>query len=91
MYHRRKTEKDVEHDEKSRDIVKLLHASKYGVYVGVCKSCLKLLNAASFECSYVKESEGRIISAVFNSWSGEVLTSGPGNITVSYIHVAILL
>ena len=84
MYHRRKSENDVEHDEKSRDIVKLLHASKYGLYVGVCKSCLKLLNAASFECSYVRESEGRIISAVFNSWSGEVLTSGPGNITVSH-------
>ena len=83
MYHRRKSEKEVEHDEKARDIVKLLHASKYGLYVGVCKSCLKLLNA-SFECSYVRESEGRIISAVFNTWSGEVLTSGPGNITVSY-------
>lgn len=82
-YHRRKSEKDIEHDEKSRDIVKLLHASKYGLYVGVCRSCLKLLNA-SFECLYVRESEGRINSAVFNSWSGEVLTSGPGNITVSW-------
>lgn len=83
VYQRRKLENEVERDEKCKDIVKLLHASKYGLYVGVCKPCLKLLNA-SFECLYVRESEGRIISAVFNSWSGEVLTSGPGNITVSY-------
>lgn len=82
VYHRRKSEKDVEYNEKTKDIVQFLHASKYGLYVGVCRSCLKLLNA-SFECSYVRESEGRIVSAVFNSWSGEVLTSGPGNITVS--------
>ena len=84
MYHRRKSEKELEHNEKTRDVIKLLYASKYELYVGVCKFCLKLLNA-SFECSYVRECEGRIISAVFNSWSGEVITSGPGNITVSYV------
>ena len=83
MYRRRKREQDFEHDEKSRDMVKLLHASKYELYVGVSKSSLKLLNAESFDCSYVRESEARIVSAVYNSWSEEVLTSGPGNITVS--------
>ena len=83
-HHRRKLEQELAYDEKAGGITKLLHAKKFGLYVGVCKSSLKLLNA-SFECVYERESERRIVSAVFNSWSGEVITSGPGNITVSYI------
>ena len=84
MYHRRKLEQELPKHEKTGDMLKLLDASKCGPYVGVCKSCLKLLNT-SFKCFYKRESERRIVSAVFNSWSGEVVTSGPGNITVSPI------
>ena len=82
MYYRRKMDHEIQQDEKTRDILKLLHASKHKLYVGVCRSSLKLLNS-SFECFYERESETRIVSTVFNSWSGEVVTSGPGNITVS--------
>lgn len=83
VYHRRKLEQEIQSDgERNKDVTKLLHASKYGLYVGVCKSRLKLLNS-SFVCFYERESETRIVSAVFNTWSGEVITSGPGNITVS--------
>lgn len=61
-------------------IERLLFAEEYGVYVGVCKRHLKLLNK-KFACFYERESEARFTSAIFNSCSGEVLTSGPGNIT----------
>lgn len=82
VYHRRKLGQEIQLEEKASGIVELLYASKYDQYVGVCKSCLKLLKA-TFECFYERESERRIVSAVYNSWSGEVITSGPGNITVS--------
>lgn len=84
VYHRRKLEQEIQLEEKASGVMKLLHAKKYDLYVGVCKSCLKLLKA-SFECFYERESESRIVSAVYNSWSGEIITSGPGNITVSQI------
>ena len=89
-HHRRKLERELVCDEKAKGVTKLLHASKYGLYVGVCKSSLKLLNA-SFECFYERESERRIVSAVFNSWSGEVITSGPGNVTVSWVYHQFML
>lgn len=82
VHHRRKLESELEHDDKTGDVIKLLSAWQHGLYVGVCKSHLKLLNS-SFKCFYMRESESRITSAVYNTWSGQIITSGPGNLTVS--------
>lgn len=81
VYQRRRLEGTFERQEPTRDIDMLLHAEEYDLYVGVCRYHLKLLNK-SFECVYERESDSRIVTAVYNSWSGEIITSGAGNITV---------
>lgn len=64
------------------DVDKLLHASDLGVYVGVCKAKLKLLNR-SFQCMFEAQSPGRITASAFNSWLGQVVTTSPGKILVT--------
>lgn len=68
--------------EVTSDIDKLLHAAELGVYVGVCKHKMKLLNRC-FQLLCEVASPGRITASVFNSWSGEVVTASPGKIMVS--------
>ena len=63
------------------DVKKLLHAPELGVYVGVSTNHLTLLNR-SFENLFQVETPTEITAAIFNSWSGEVVTTGPGNIMV---------
>lgn len=63
------------------DIDKLLHSTELGVYVGVCKLKMKLLNR-SFQLLHEAESPGRITAAVFNQHSCEVVTASPGKIVV---------
>lgn len=63
------------------NIDKLLHSAELGVYVGVCKHGMKLLNR-SFQLLCEVESPGRITASVFNQHSGEVVTASPGRIVV---------
>lgn len=66
------------------DINNLLHASDFGVYVGVCKHKLKLLGRG-FNLLHQVDTQQRITAAVFNSWSGEMVTACPGHIMVRLI------
>ena len=63
------------------DIGKFLHASEFGVYVGVCKHKLKLLSRG-FKLLHQVETQQRITAAEFNPWSGEVVMACPGHIMV---------
>ena len=67
--------------ERTSDINKLLHACDFGVYVGVCRQKLKLLSRG-FKVLHQVETQQRITAAVFNSWTGEVVTACPGHIMV---------
>ena len=63
------------------DIDKLLHSTELGVYIGVCKRKMKLLNRG-FQLLHEAECPQRITAAVFNQHSGEVVTASPGRIMV---------
>lgn len=75
-------DEEFEEDDAICDIEKLLHAPDLGVYIGVCKQRLKLLNRSFQSLCTVECSRGRITAAEFNPWSGEVVTASPGSIMV---------
>ena len=88
-YLKNELDEQFEEDSVTSDIDKLLHAAEFGVYVGVGRNKLKLLNR-SFQCLCEVESPKRITAAVFNQWSGEVVTASPGKIMVTkklYNHI----
>lgn len=63
------------------DIDKLLYAVDFGVYVGVCRQRLKLLNK-TFEVLFEVETPRKITASSFNSWSDKVVTGSLGSIMV---------
>ena len=81
-YHRKATEDRFDQTDLAKKVDKLLFDKSHDVYVGVCQNSLLLINR-QFECVYEREFEWRILSAKVNTWTGEVVTSGRGNITVS--------
>lgn len=82
MYHRKAIEDKFDRADLAKKVDMLLFDESHDVYVGVCQHSLMIINR-QFECVYEREFEWRILSAKVNTWSGEVVTSGPGNITVS--------
>ena len=72
-------DEDLHDTSVTDDIDKLLFAVDFGVYVGVCRKKLKLLNK-TFEVLFEAEASRKITASAFNSRSGEVVTASQGSI-----------
>lgn len=81
VYNRNGLEKTADSADLAKAIDRLLYEETHSVYVGVAKERLLLLDT-DFQVVCECEVEGRILDAVVNTWTGEVVTGGPGNISV---------
>ncbi len=81
MYSRGRLEKSADSADLAKRVDKLLYDEVHRVYVGVTEEALLLINT-EFQCVYECVVERSVLHAVINPWTGEVITGGPGHITV---------
>lgn len=88
VYVRGKVERSAESADLAKRVDRLLYDEVHDVYVGVCAWALLLIDR-EFRCVYERELGERVIYGLVNPWSGEVVTCGVGNITVSCVCVCV--
>lgn len=81
VYSRNGLEKTADSADLAKSIDRLLYEETHDVYVGVARAGLMLLDR-EFEVLYECVVEDKILDAVVNTWTGEVVTGGHGNISV---------